>query len=989
MLEVTATHLAMALHPADIAVVSRLLDEALALPEAERAAWLEALAAEHQRHVGTLRSMLAQAAGRGGAPLLDALSPLGPDDAVAKPQDRIGPYRLLREIGRGGMGSVWLAERADGAYTRQVALKLPRLAWGAGLAERMALERDIGARLEHPNIARLYDAGVDERGRPYLALEVIDGQPIDSWCKAHNLDVVRRLQLFVQVIHAVSHAHGRLVVHRDLKPSNVLVTPDGQAHLLDFGIAKLLHEPGGDEPGLTQQQGRVLTPHYASPEQVAGGAITVQSDVYSLGVLLYELLTGMRPMVPKRSTAGALEEAILEGDAPLASSRVTERAVTRALRGEVDAILAKAMQREPAQRYATADALAQDIERHLRGDTVLARPDRWRQRLVRSLRRHRVAYAAAAAVTVAVLSGAGISLVQAKRANEEAERARVVKEFVVDVFKVNSRGSSANKQLRQLPAELLLEYGARLIETRFAGQPRLRAELFGVVGGIFADIGAYRLAADYSARQFDMLTALQAPRHERALAALLLAEIQLSDLKLNEAQNHARQALALAEGDAALHPRAAVLLTRVLRRQGRNDEALPFLGEAERQLKDAPGANAMRAQVKAIRAAYLSNQNQAEQAMPLYEAAISEALAAEGPLSPTAIDVRLIVARELAAQARGADADRHLQLALKALRDTGGAADVRAALEESEQAGRMFQMGQMPADAAVAAIRQAQTVLAARGNLVPARIRASIDFDMGKILTMSGDLQAADPLISGSAAVLRAQGAGPRERFQYASFQGLLAMYQGRHDQAAVFQREAIEIRKELGTSRHPFAIQDHSTAALNLLMQGRYDQAAEVLDAAPLLDAGAAAQPAMAAYGLLVPRARARLQLARGDARGALALLPPPGRDDWPPQFPYDDGLLRGQVLCAVGQSREGLVLMEKSIQWHRAKVDARHPELAYARAEAGLCALAQGDRARALEMLGPARSALLAQPEVSGFVRRPVELLASRLRVATPGQR
>ncbi len=975
----------MALNPADIAVVSRLLDEALALPQAGRAAWLQALPAEHHAHRDTLRGMLERAAGLVSDPLLDALPALDTDDAVAQPQERVGPYRLLREIGHGGMGSVWLAERADGAFKRQLALKLPRLAWGAGLAERMAVERDIGALLEHPNIARLYDAGVDARGRPYLALEYIDGQPIDAWCEASGLNIAQRLRLFLQVIQAVSHAHGRLVVHRDLKPSNVLVTQDGQAHLLDFGIAKLLHEAGSDAPGLTQQQGRVLTPHYASPEQVAGGAITVQSDVYSLAVLLYELLTGTRPIAPKRSTPAAVEDAILEGDAPPASSRVADRASARALHGEVDAILAKAMQREPARRYATADALAQDIERHLRGESVQARPDTWADRLAKSIRRHRLAYGAAAAVTVAVLSGTGISLVQAQRANEEAERARIVKEFVVDVFKVNSRGSTANKQLRQLPAELLLEHGARLIETKFAGQPRLRSELFGVVGSIFADIGAYRLAADYAARQVDMLTALGAPAGERALATLLLAEIQLSDLLLAEAHKQARQALALSASDAALRPRATVLLVRVLRRQGRNDEALPFLEAAEQQLKGLPGASAVRAQAAAIRAAYLSNRNEFDKALPLYDAAITEALSAEGPLSPTAIDVRLVVARELAAQMRGGEASRYHAAALKALRDTGGASDVRAALEESEQAGRMFQMGQLPAAAAAAAIGQAQQQLAARGNLLPDRIRASIDFDMGKVLVLSGDLKAAAPLVSGSAAVLRAQDPGPRERFQYASFQALLAMYAGRHDQADALFRENIDTRKELGTSKHPFAIQDHSSAALNLLMQGRFEQAAQALDAAPRMEQSAAGNTLAAQYALYLPRGRARLSLAQGDAAAALRLLPPPHTDEWPPQLPYDDGLLRGEVLCAVGQGKDGLGLIEKSLLWHQAKVHAHHPELARARAAAGLCAVGQGQRARALELSDLAQAAFLAQPEVSAYFKRPAMLLASL--VGTPG--
>lgn len=280
---------------ADLSTFSRLLDEALDLEPAQAEAWIAALPEAHRHLLPQLRAMLAEHQSQGHAGFMSdgpKLEGGAVDDTLARPDDLVGPYRLIREIGRGGMGAVWLAERADGSLKRHVALKLPRLAWGAGLAERMARERAIGALLEHPNIARLYDAGVDSSGRPYLALEYIDGQPLDAWCEAKALGVPERLRLFLQVARAVAYAHGRLVVHRDLKPSNVLVTADGQAHLLDFGIAKLRHEAAPGDLGLTLEQGRVLTPHYASPEQIRGEAITVASDVYSLGVLLYELLTG-------------------------------------------------------------------------------------------------------------------------------------------------------------------------------------------------------------------------------------------------------------------------------------------------------------------------------------------------------------------------------------------------------------------------------------------------------------------------------------------------------------------------------------------------------------------------------------------------------------------------------------------------------------------------------------------------------------------------
>ncbi|MCA3253749.1 MAG: protein kinase, partial [Rubrivivax sp.] len=301
--------------------------------------------------------------------------------------------------------SVWLAERADGQLKRQVALKLPRLTWARGLAERMARERDILATLEHPHIARLYDAGVDHHGRPYLALEYVEGPPIDVYARERGLSVRQKLALLLQVCAAVAFAHSRLVVHRDLKPGNILVTADGQVRLLDFGIAKLMEGDRTPETQLTQLSGRALTLDYASPEQIKGEPIGTASDVYSLGVVAYELLTGARPYKLRRGSAAELEEAIATADIAPASSLAAGAPLSRALRGDLDAVLATALARDVARRYATVEALAADLARYLDGRPVEARQSPWGEHLLRLVRRRPLESAVVVGATLAVIGG--------------------------------------------------------------------------------------------------------------------------------------------------------------------------------------------------------------------------------------------------------------------------------------------------------------------------------------------------------------------------------------------------------------------------------------------------------------------------------------------------------------------------------------------------------------------------------------------------------
>lgn len=506
--------------------VNALLEVALALPLGERDAWLAALPADDHEVVPALRALLARAAVETDTFMRRPLA-LGLDDlgALGEPEqagDRIGPYRLVRELGAGGMATVWLAERVDGALQRQVALKLPRAAWALGLARRMARERDILATLEHPRIARLYDAGVTDAGRPWLAMECVSGVPIDVFCSEQQLDVQSRLRLFLQVADAVAHAHARLVVHRDLKPSNILVTAEGEVRLLDFGVAKLIEEDVPPAANLTQLIGRAVTPDYASPEQVLGEPVTVATDVYSLGVVLYELLAGQRPYRLGRASAAELEEAILSVSVPLASTQVDDRKLARQLRGDLDNVLAKAMRKDASRRYTSVEAMAADVQRFLDGEPVQAeRRSRW-YRFGKFARRNRLPLAAGGAVAVALLVGLGAALWQAREARAEAARAEQVKRFVASIFE---QAKPREGQGGAVTAAELLASAAERVETELATQPRVAAELGVMVGQGFSALGEPRRGQTVLRAAVIRAERVHGPRHLLTVhAKMLLAE---------------------------------------------------------------------------------------------------------------------------------------------------------------------------------------------------------------------------------------------------------------------------------------------------------------------------------------------------------------------------------------------------------------------------------------------------------------------------------
>jgi eukaryotic-like serine/threonine-protein kinase len=420
--------------------VREILDHAIALPANERCSYLEQACNGNSELRGEVESLLRSHEDAGSIflkdPALDLKSAIAAAPAQSRIGRHIGAYEIVEEIGHGGMGEVYRAVRADGQYDKQVAIKLVRVGLDTpALVERFRHERQILATLDHPNIARLIDGGATEEGVPYLVMELIEGRPIDEYCAEHYLEIKERLELFLQVCASVQYAHQRLVIHRDIKPSNILVTAQRVPKLLDFGIAKILDPAGVSETTLL----RPMTPEYASPEQIRGETITTASDVYSLGVVLYKLLTGRSPYPEKTRSALEFAKAVCEAEPARPSTVIRPKSLPhefagrpngsnveksgRTLKGDLDNIAVKALRKEPARRYASVEQFADDIRKHLEGLPVTATPDSTSYRIRKFVRRHTAAVAAAALIVLAVTGGVAATLWEARVAVRERARA--------------------------------------------------------------------------------------------------------------------------------------------------------------------------------------------------------------------------------------------------------------------------------------------------------------------------------------------------------------------------------------------------------------------------------------------------------------------------------------------------------------------------------------------------------------------------------------
>lgn len=525
--------------------VDAVFDAVLDLPTAEQAAFIDHACGDD----GALRAeviQLLRAHHRTGsildAPPTNRLATLLLDNESI-PQ-LIGPFRVARAIGEGGMGQVFLGERADGQFEQRVAIKLIRHPM-PGLVRRFLEERRILARLEHPHIARLIDGGITADGLPYFAMEFVDGEPIDRYCASRDLSLDDRLALFAQVCDAVSYAHQHLVIHRDLKPKNILVTPNGDVKLLDFGIAKLL-DAAGDQPRRdeTWTGVRVMTPECAAPEQVLGDPISTATDVYALGVLLYTLLAGERPYDLHGKSPAEVQFLICYQE-PAAPSGRAPAPLRRRIRGDLDVIVTTALQKDPERRYHSPAELAQDVQRFRHGHAIHARPDSASYRVTKFVARHRAGVAIAAAVLVAAAAGATRERILRQRAEVEARKAMAVERFLTGVFKVADPFAWSEPDRGVISARDLLDRGAGRIDSTLVGQPEVQAELRTVLGRVYTDLGLFAKATPLLERSVAQRIALRGERDTSVATSMdLLGTALAQQDKFDDAERLLRAALA-------------------------------------------------------------------------------------------------------------------------------------------------------------------------------------------------------------------------------------------------------------------------------------------------------------------------------------------------------------------------------------------------------------------------------------------------------------
>ncbi len=873
--------------------VKALFEEAQQCAPDERAAWLDAACAGDRALRAEVERLLAS--DDGADAYFDTLGHAihGEEAPGLSLPETVGPWRVTRELGHGGMGQVLEAERADGLYAQRVALKLVRPGLAPDLVARFRAERRMLAALEHPGIARLLDGGVAADGRPYFAMEFVEGEPLFAYADAARLGVEERLRVFLAVCDAVAYAHRQLIIHRDLKPNNILVTPDGTPKLLDFGIAKLLDEEG---EGLTQTGLRLMTPDYAAPEQVAGGPIATTTDVYALGLLLFELLTGHRPYAAAERHPQAMAEAILEREPGRPSSVVLRSAERRSVRGEtethpaaevaerratsperlrrrlagdLDTICLKALRKEPERRYASVEALADDVRRHLGGLPVKAQPDTVGYRARKFVRRHRTGVGVVVFAFITLAAALGVSLWQTRVADRERDRAVRATEMLVEVLGEVDPNESGGQQVS---ARDLLDRVAARVERELGEDPVTRAAIETSLGQVYVNLGLFEPAERLLESALITRLRVLGPNHpdvqasRTTLGALLTAQSRHSegDRLLREALG--TRLARFGEHDpsvAASRYELGVSLTT----QGRFEEAEPLLRAALRtRRRDDPD----RARTYAALGQMLRRQGRLDEAEAAYRAAADGFRTYYGPhhaLLGSAINE---IGVTLKNKGEYEAAQPYYEEALAIFRDTYGERHPETAYALANLGLLYKDRGLVQRDSAL--FDRAEPLLE-RSLAIERELHAGphlfvghSEAHLGMLALARGDGRGAERWLRQALATHDAAQTDSLNTARPYPLTGLgeALMLQGRYAEAEALLREALHIR-EVATPGHWRIAEAKSALAECLTHLGRLAEARSLLnESKALIDTGAGEARRLA----LVTDARER-ELSRREAAG------------------------------------------------------------------------------------------------------------------------
>ncbi|MCC6989053.1 MAG: tetratricopeptide repeat protein [Acidobacteria bacterium] len=891
------------------AAAQELFEAALAQPDEARAAYVNGRAADGDLAALVHGLLEADALERSGEPL-DAVVRQAMVEAAASPRlapERLGPYKIIRMIGEGGMGAVYLAERDDDEFLQQVAIKVARGLLDPERVRQFRTERQILAWLEHPNIARLLDGGTTADGLPYLVMEHVEGQPIDAYCNQARLDVTARLRLFLDVCDAVSHAHRSLIVHRDIKPSNIMVTDEGVPKLLDFGIARLALEGAPDAAGGAGPHG-MMTPYYASPEVVRGGQVTTAADVYALGVLLHELLTGTRPLRFRTMTSEEVERVVChvdprppsraardtDGQGPPPADRAAERqttpdALAARLAGDLDAIVARALHKEPAQRYASVETLATDIRAALEHRPVSSRPQTWRYVAGRFVGRHRWATVAAVTAAVAVSAAAVLFSVQAARLAEERDRtarerdtARQVSRFLTDLFEVSNPDVTGSSET--VTAQDLLKRGAERIDADLAGQPVVQARLLATMGMAYTSQGAYQASLSLFQRALELRRATLGLDDLDTVASMDdMGEAYRELGRFDEAESMHREALAAKQRLGAPPSSLAASLNNVgltLSERGRFADAEPLLRQALDTWRrhDGPAADVVASGLNNL-ADVVRQQGRVAEAVPLLEEAIAIRRQTVGATHPSLAIVVGHLGRVHSQQGDAAKAEPLLREALNIRQRVYGDDHPDTVNTRSDLSSLLHDQGDLAG--AEPLYRAAVRSLAARLGPTSPDYAVQIN-NLATVVEDQGRFEEAERLYRESLAIRQRSEAPPSvARAQHNLARTLLAM--GRIPDAEHLVRSALAARQTVFPPGH-FETALSQVLLGKVLAARRRPAEAEPLFAAAVesLRADTAQAPRYVVYGLLAFAEFHRAQghpdraepLAR-DATVRLAALP------------------------------------------------------------------------------------------------------------------